>query len=124
MKQDNNFKSCIYRILFKWTLVRVSKELAFPFIIRYHTLAFVERNDLTWDTVKFTKQQGGTLLKEALENQQNKILILGTSLMVQWLRLHAPNAGVLGLLPGQGTGSYIPQLAVLHASNKDSACLN
>ena len=27
----------------------------------------------------------------------------GTSLMVQWLRLCAPNAGGLGLIPGQGT---------------------
>ena len=28
---------------------------------------------------------------------------LGTSLVVQWLRLHAPNAGGLGSIPGQGT---------------------
>ena len=27
----------------------------------------------------------------------------GTSLVVQWLRLHAPNAGDMGLIPGQGT---------------------
>ena len=27
----------------------------------------------------------------------------GTSLVVQWLRLHAPNAGCLGSIPGQGT---------------------
>ena len=26
-----------------------------------------------------------------------------TSLVVQWLRLHAPNAGGLGSIPGQGT---------------------
>ena len=26
-----------------------------------------------------------------------------TSLVVQWLRLHAPNAGCLGSIPGQGT---------------------
>ena len=31
----------------------------------------------------------------------------GTSLVVQWLRLHAPNAGDMGLIPGQGT--KIPQ---------------
>ena len=29
----------------------------------------------------------------------------GTSLVVQWLRLHAPNAGGLGLIPGQVTRS-------------------
>ena len=27
----------------------------------------------------------------------------GTSLVVQWLRLHAPTAGGAGLIPGQGT---------------------
>ena len=35
---------------------------------------------------------------------------VGTSLVVQWLRLQAPNAGVLGLTPGQGTRSHMPQL--------------
>ena len=28
---------------------------------------------------------------------------LGTSLVVQWLRLHAANAGIVGLIPGQAT---------------------
>ena len=31
----------------------------------------------------------------------------GTSLVVQWLRLHAPNAGGPGSIPGQGTRSHI-----------------
>ena len=29
--------------------------------------------------------------------------------VVQWLRRHAPNAGGLGLNPGPGTGSHMPQ---------------
>ena len=33
--------------------------------------------------------------------------IWGTSLVIQWLRLHASNAGSMGLLPGQRT--KIPQ---------------
>ena len=33
--------------------------------------------------------------------------------MVQWARLHAPNAGGPGLIPGQGTRSCVPQLRVL-----------
>ena len=37
---------------------------------------------------------------------------LGTSLVVQWLRLCAPNAGGPGLIPGQGTRSHMPQLRV------------
>ena len=36
----------------------------------------------------------------------------GTSLVVQWLRLHIYNAGDLGSIPGQGTGSHMPQLRV------------
>ena len=37
---------------------------------------------------------------------------LGTSLVVQWLRLHTPNAGGLGSIPGQGTRSHMLQLSV------------
>ena len=42
----------------------------------------------------------------------------GTSLVVQWLRLHDPNAGGPGLIPGQGTRSHILQLKILHAATK------
>ena len=38
------------------------------------------------------------------------IYVLGTSLVVQWLRFHAPNAGGLGSIPGQGTRSHTLQL--------------
>ena len=34
----------------------------------------------------------------------------GTSLVVQWLRLQAPNAGGPGSIPGQGSRPYMPQL--------------
>ena len=37
---------------------------------------------------------------------------LGASLAVQWLRLHAPNAGGWGSIPGQGTRSHMLQLRV------------
>ena len=37
---------------------------------------------------------------------------LGTSLVVQWLRLCTPTAGSLGSVPGQGTRSRTPQLSV------------
>ena len=39
-------------------------------------------------------------------------LPFGTSLVVQWLRLCAPKARGLGLIPGQGTGPHRPQLGV------------
>ena len=45
--------------------------------------------------------------------------------MVQWLRLHAPNAGGLGLIPAQGARSHMLQLSIhmlqlkiLHAATK------
>ena len=38
----------------------------------------------------------------------------GTSLVVQWVRLHTPNAGGLGSIPGQGTRSH------MHAATKSS----
>ena len=40
----------------------------------------------------------------------------GTSLVVQWLRLHTPNAGGQGSIPGQGTRSHMSQLKILHAA--------
>ena len=50
---------------------------------------------------------------------------IGASLVVKWLRLHAPNAGGLDLIRGQGTRSYVlqlrvhrPQLKNLLAANK------
>ena len=43
---------------------------------------------------------------------ESRLLGEGTSLVVQWLRLQAPNAGGLGLIPGQGTRSHMPQLRV------------
>ncbi|TEA36102.1 hypothetical protein DBR06_SOUSAS11510009, partial [Sousa chinensis] len=46
------------------------------------------------------------------------------SLVVQRLRLRAPNAGGKGLIPGQGTRSHIPQLKILHAASKDPTCRN
>ena len=41
---------------------------------------------------------------------------MGTSLVVQWLRLHAPNTGGLGSIPSQGTRSYMLQLKILYAA--------
>ncbi|TEA37084.1 hypothetical protein DBR06_SOUSAS210251, partial [Sousa chinensis] len=47
------------------------------------------------------------------------------SLVVQWLRLCAPNEGESGLIPGRGTRSHMlqlrvcmPQLKILHTATK------
>ena len=43
---------------------------------------------------------------------------LGISLVVQGLRLHAPNPGGPGSIPGQGTRSHMLQLKNLRATTK------
>ena len=47
---------------------------------------------------------------------------MGTSLVVQWLRLHAPNTGGLGSIPSQGTRSYMLQLKILYAAYMNILC--
>ena len=42
----------------------------------------------------------------------------GTSLVVQWLRLCAPNAEGPGSTPSQGLRSHVPQLKIPHAVMK------
>ena len=52
-----------------------------------------------------------------LKNFQCK-LINRSFLVVQWLRLHAPNAVSPGWIPGQGTRSHMPQLKILCEATK------
>ena len=42
----------------------------------------------------------------------NQKVYWGTSLVVLWLRFHAPNVESLGSIPGQGTRSHMPQIRV------------
>ena len=41
-----------------------------------------------------------------------KVSVEGAFLVVQWLKLHALNAGDLCSVPSQGTRSHMPQLRV------------
>ncbi|TEA34456.1 hypothetical protein DBR06_SOUSAS23310014, partial [Sousa chinensis] len=51
--------------------------------------------------------------------------ILRTSLVVQWVRLHTPNAGGPGSIPGQRTRSHMHAATKsLHAATKKPACRN
>ena len=46
----------------------------------------------------------------------------GTSLVVQWIKLHAPNAGGPGSNPGQGTRSHMHATTKsLHDASKEPA---
>lgn len=47
-----------------------------------------------------------------------------TSLVAQYLRIHAPNAGVADVIPGWGTRSHVPWLKSSRATAKDSTCCN
>ena len=40
-------------------------------------------------------------------------MAVGTSLVIQWLRLYVPSVGAPGSIPGQGTGSHMLLLRVL-----------
>ena len=42
----------------------------------------------------------------------------GTPLVAQWLRLQAPSSGSPGSIPGQATGSRMPQLKIPDAATK------
>ena len=49
----------------------------------------------------------------------------GTSLVVQCVRLHNPNAGGPGSIPGRGTRSHMHAATKSsHARTKDPACCN
>ena len=69
-------------------------------------------------------------LSHALASQDENSSI-GTSLLVQWLRLLAPKAGGPGSIPGWGMRSHMlqlrvhtPQLKHSHAAMKDPRCRN
>ena len=54
----------------------------------------------------------GNINKSSLNRKEIRIYRKdGTSLVVQWLRLHTPKAGKLGSIPGQGTRSHMLQLS-------------
>ena len=78
---------------------------------------------------RFRPEQSGSdtgHLRESLF--QHMKMSQGTCLVVQWLRLHTPNAAGLGSIPGQETRSHLPQrrvcmlpLKIPHAATEDPA---
>ena len=60
-----------------------------------------------------------------IKHKWSKYTNWGTSLVVQWLRLHAPNAGGLGSIPGQGTRSHMHAATKsTHATTKEPSSRN
>ena len=54
-------------------------------------------------------RKGKSLFRHDIKSRSH---IKGTSLVVQWVSLHTPNAGGLGSIPGRGTRSRLLQLIV------------
>ena len=52
------------------------------------------------------------------DSQSFKMERSGTCLVVQWLRLHVPNAGGTGSIPGWGTRSHMLQWKLPHMATK------
>ena len=76
----------------------------FAYLLRWRLrIQFKEHKEL---------ETGKQLPPEETSRNKNKGRDRGTSLVVQWLRLHAPKAGSLGSIPGQRTTSHIRQLRV------------
>ena len=60
-----------------------------------------------------TAERHQPTVSRILPNPKQKIqrkVSIRTSLVVQWLKLHIPNAAGLGLIPGQGTRLHMPLL--------------
>ena len=88
-------------------------------------ILFHHQNNFCWSLSR--DSQTAPFLAKILNRLKNKTKFsfvrmsqIGTSLVVQWLRLCAPNAWGPDLIPGQGTRSHLPQLRVhSHAATKD-----
>ena len=81
------------------------------------TVQFLGLQRVRHDWVTFSSLLAQLSFRKSLNKL--KTCIQGASLVVQWLRLHVPNTGGLGLTPGQGTRSHMPELNISHASTKD-----
>ena len=70
--------------------------------------------DCTWSSISSTMVKPAHMEGSVAEEAQGFLTPYrpggGTSLVVQQLRLCTPNAGGLGVIPGQGTRPHIPQL--------------
>ena len=98
----------------------VGEEAAFQIALEYAQLEEI----LKW---VFTKWEVPGILSWTIDNFQclSRKSSFGTSLVAQWLRLCAPNAGVPGSIPGQGTRSHMHAATKSsHATTEEPACCN
>ena len=74
-------------------------------------------SSVIWAPNSMTSSNGGQIL-----SLLKKYTSPGTSLVVQWLRLQAPNAAALGSFPGQGTRPHMPQLKRIPQATTMTGC--
>ena len=75
--------------------------------------------ELSWRRIRGKKNFRTEGSSEYMRYLVNKIPRAGTSLVIQWLRLHIPKAGGLGSTPSQGTRSHMMQLKSSNAATED-----
>ena len=61
--------------------------------------------------------------EEQYLEMQTKPMHVGTYLVVQWLRCHAPTSGDLSSIPGQGTRFHMLQLRACMPQLSPSVCV-
>ena len=87
---------------------------------------FLERYNLPRLNQEEIENMNRPMTSNEIETVIKNLPANGTSLVVQWLRISAPNEGGLGSIPGHGTRSQMHAATKsLHASTKkDPACRN
>ena len=91
----------------------VSTPLACPFLSLTRFIAGPTNSSLPKDYTPRTRA-----VQTAIGTEGIKTYAEGTSLVVQWLRLHTPNEGGPRLIPGQGTSSRMLRLKIQPAATK------
>ena len=94
-----------------WSSVPCPSRMSAVAQLHLHSsLLFGDTGQEIWGLISVNHENGNLVLWVILCRHWAKDS--ETSLVVQWLRLHTPNAGSPGSIPGQGTRSHIPQLRV------------
>ena len=91
----------------------VSTPLACPFLSLTRFIAGPTNSSLPKDYTPRTRA-----VQTAIRTEGIKTYAEGTSLVIQWLRLHTPNEGGPSLIPGQGTRSRMLRLKIQPAATK------
>ena len=122
----NVFPLCLLNYLHlhfspSWSQTHLPTLVSWLILLNYLHLHFSP----SWSQTHLPTLVSWLIHTETERLNSRRYVILGISLVVQWLRLSSPTAGGPGLIPGQGTRSHllqlrvhILQLEILHATAK------